>query len=62
LQTLDRLGSRLLEKQWDDLHHATKKERDENQHNHQKVVGLDLLMREAAAGLMVSHVDIFPQA
>ena len=48
LETRHRLGGGFLEEQGHDFDHATDQQDDEDQNDHQKVVGLDFLMGQAA--------------
>jgi hypothetical protein len=53
LEALDRLRGGLLEEQRHDLDQAADGDHQQDQHDHQEVVGLDLLVTE---GLVVCHV------
>ena len=63
LQPRDRFGRRLLEEQGHDLHQAADGDDQQDQHDHQEVVGFDLLVREAGlAVLVLAHGVLFQAA
>ncbi len=55
LQALDRLRRRALEEQRDDLDQAADRHDQQDQHDHQEVAGLDLLVTDGR--VIASHVD-----
>jgi hypothetical protein len=52
LDTLDGLGGGFLEKQGNDLNHTADQKYQQDQYDHEKVVGFDLLVRETAGVLI----------
>jgi hypothetical protein len=58
LEVLHRLGRAVLEEQRDDLGQAAEGDRDQDQHDHQEVAGLNLLV---TSRICVCHVGI-PQS